>query len=59
MRYLKSPPPAPGHDRVYYAGLPEYEEYQVRTTKGIPLHREVVDWFDDITAELGLDRLAR
>jgi len=59
MRYLKSTPPAPGHDRVYYAGLPEHEEYLDRTARGIPLHREVTEWFDHITAELELERLAR
>jgi len=59
LRYLRETPPAPGHDRVYYAGLPEYEESLVRTEKGIPLHREVTEWFDSITAELSIDKLVR
>jgi len=59
LRYLRETPPAPGHDRVYYAGLPEHEESLVRMEKGIPLHHEVIDWFDSITAELGIDRLVR
>lgn len=59
LRYLRETPPAPGHDRVYYAGLPEHEEARVRRARGIPLHREVVGWFDTVTAELGLPALAR
>ena len=59
MRYLRETPPAPGHDRVYYAGLPEHEEAMDRNARGIPLHHEVIEWFDSITAELGLERLAR
>ena len=59
MKYLTETPPAPGHDRVYYAGLPEFETAQERAELGIPLHREVVEWFDSITAELGLEPLVR
>lgn len=58
LTYLVETPPAPGHDRVYYAGLPEHEETEIRERDGIPLHREVTDWFDSATDELGLDRLA-
>jgi LDH2 family malate/lactate/ureidoglycolate dehydrogenase len=46
--------PAPGHDRVYYAGLPESEERARRTKQGIPYHKEVIDWFHSISAELDL-----
>lgn len=59
LRYLRETRPAPGHDRVYYAGLPEHEESQRRTAEGIPLHREVTEWFDSITAELGVEPLKR
>ncbi len=59
LRYLRETPPAPGHDRVYYAGLPEHEEELIRMEQGIPLHREVIDWFDSITAEFGLEQLER
>lgn len=59
LTFLVETPPAPGHDRVYYAGLPEHEEVQKRTVDGIPLHREVTDWFDSCTAELGLEQLVR
>jgi LDH2 family malate/lactate/ureidoglycolate dehydrogenase len=46
--------PAPGHDRVFYAGLPEHEEKQRRQKDGIPYHKEVVDWFHSISNELNL-----
>jgi LDH2 family malate/lactate/ureidoglycolate dehydrogenase len=59
LTFLAETPPAPGHDRVFYAGLPEHEEAQKRTKDGIPLHREVVTWFDSCTAELGLEPLVR
>lgn len=52
---LVNTPPAPGHDRVLYAGLPEHEETQERLANGIPYHREVIDWFQSIRAELELD----
>ena len=54
MRNLKDCPPAPGWDRVVYAGLPEAEEEVKRRAEGIPYHPEVIDWFRDITAELDL-----
>jgi LDH2 family malate/lactate/ureidoglycolate dehydrogenase len=46
--------PAPGHERVLYAGLPESEEYEARLQDGIPYHREVVDWYNSVSAELEL-----
>ena len=57
LRTLKDTPPAPGHQRVLYPGLPEYEEERERRAKGIPFHREVVQWFDDIASELSVPRL--
>jgi LDH2 family malate/lactate/ureidoglycolate dehydrogenase len=51
---LAATKPAPGHDRVLYAGLAESEEYEKRTRNGIPYHREVIDWYQSIGAELGL-----
>jgi L-2-hydroxycarboxylate dehydrogenase (NAD+) len=59
LRVLQDTPPADGHDRVVYPGLPEYECEAERREHGIPLHREVVDWFDSITEELELDPLKR
>lgn len=52
---LRNAKPAPGHDRVVYAGLPEAEEVEIRQRDGIPYHREVIEWFESIKAELGLD----
>jgi len=55
---LRDSAPAPGHDGVTYAGLPEHNEEIERLEKGIPYHPEVLDWFRGITAEFGLlDRL--
>ena len=54
LRDLKNTPPAPGHDRVLYAGLAEAEEEQERRANGIPLHKEVVQWFQDICNELSI-----
>jgi LDH2 family malate/lactate/ureidoglycolate dehydrogenase len=54
LRTLRDTPPAPGHDRVLYPGLLEHETELERRTHGIPLHREVVDWFQSCTAEMGL-----
>ena len=48
----KETPPAPGHDRVLYAGQLEAETEQERRQNGIPLHREVIQWFNQITHEL-------
>ena len=57
LRTLRETPPAPGHDRVMYPGLSEYEEEQERRESGIPLHREVIEWFNDVCAELQIPAL--
>ncbi len=57
LRTLQDTKPAPGHDRVLYPGLSEYEEEQGRRANGIPLHKEVIEWFGDITSELSLPAL--
>ena len=54
LKALRETPPAPGHDRVLYAGLEEHEEEIVRRERGIPYHPEVLAWFRQTTAELGL-----
>ena len=51
---LMSSKPAPGHDRVMYPGLPEKESHMDRSENGIPLHKEVIDWFKDICGELSI-----
>ena len=37
----------------------EYEEERERRADGIPLHTEVVEWFESICAELSAPRLKR
>lgn len=54
---LKSTRPAPGHQRVIYPGLSEHEEERERRARGIPLHKEVVEWFGHITSELSVPPL--
>ncbi|MFP6797464.1 MAG: Ldh family oxidoreductase [Pseudomonadales bacterium] len=55
LEKLSSMTPAKGHERVYYAGLIEQEETIRRKKEGIPYHYEVVDWFNEISVELGLN----
>jgi L-2-hydroxycarboxylate dehydrogenase (NAD+) len=54
LKALRTAAPAPGHERVLYPGLSEHEETEHRRAHGIPLHKEVIEWFGDITAELGI-----
>lgn len=42
---LRETPPAPGNDRVLYAGLFEHETEIDRRANGIPYHRDVVQYF--------------
>jgi L-2-hydroxycarboxylate dehydrogenase (NAD+) len=58
LQTLKTTKPAQGHDRVLYPGLSEYEEEQERRAHGIPLHKEVIEWFAGVTKELGVPPLA-
>lgn len=59
LKMLRDTPPAPGQDRVMYPGLSEAEERKDRTANGIPLHKEVMEWFDSMTGELGVPALRR
>jgi LDH2 family malate/lactate/ureidoglycolate dehydrogenase len=58
LTWLRETRPAPGQERVLYPGLLEYEEAEERRAHGIPLHTEVMQWFGEITRELGLPALA-
>jgi len=51
LKGLRETKPMPGHDQVWYAGLPEYYEGKKRGAEGVPLHPEVIDWFRSICAE--------
>ena len=57
LQALLDTPPAPGHDRVIYPGISEEEELQERSANGIPLHIEVIDWFNTTCDDLGIARL--
>ena len=54
LRTLRTATPAEGHERVLYPGLSEHEEVIARRAKGIPLHKEVIQWFGETTKEMGL-----
>ena len=54
LRDITSTPPAPGYDRVLYAGLPEWEAQQDRTAKGVLLHPTVVEKLRALAREEGL-----
>jgi len=55
LKGLRETPPAPGHERVFYAGLPEHEIELERRAKGIPYHPEVLDWYRKTAATLGVN----
>ena len=54
LQGLMDTKPAPGHERVLYPGLEEGEEEDLRRKEGIPLHKEVVDWYSQICGELDI-----
>jgi len=54
LQVMEATPTAPGHDRVMTPGLEEEEAEAERRERGIPLHTEVVDWFEEIGRELGI-----
>ena len=57
LEKLRNAKPVEGQERVLYPGLPEDEEIRERRSHGIPLHKEVVQWFENITAELNIPAL--
>ncbi len=58
LRTLRTAAPAPGEERVLYPGLSEAKELAERRAHGIPLHKEVIEWFAECTSELGIPPLA-
>jgi L-2-hydroxycarboxylate dehydrogenase (NAD+) len=58
LRTLRTAKPAPAQERVLYPGLSEAEEVEARRASGIPLHKEVVEWFAECARELGVTPLA-
>lgn len=53
LRGLRETTPAPGHERVVYAGLPEHEIEVDRRANGIPYHPDVVRFFDETATAVG------
>ena len=58
LKTLRTTKPAPGEERVLYPGLSEAEEIAHRRVHGIPLHKEVIEWFGECTREMGIAPLA-
>jgi len=58
LKTLRTAQPAPGQERVLYPGLSEFEETQARRASGIPLHKEVLQWFAECTREMGVAPLS-
>lgn len=54
---LKTSKPAEGQTRVMVPGQPEFEEEAKRLSQGIPLHVEVVRWFQKTCNELKVECL--
>ena len=59
LKTLRTAKPVSGQDRVLYPGLSEAEEVLHRRAHGIPLHKEVLQWFAECTSEMGLAPLAQ
>src|SRR5947207_3584021 len=59
LERLRTATPAPGQERVLYPGLSEAEETEHRRAHGIPLHKEVLEWFAQCTSELGIPPLTK
>jgi LDH2 family malate/lactate/ureidoglycolate dehydrogenase len=58
LKTLRTATPAPGQERVLYPGLSEAEEIEARRAHGIPLHKEVIQWFAGCARELGVPPLS-
>lgn len=59
LRALRETPPAPGAERVVYAGLQSHENEVERRERGIPYHPDVIGYYRGLAKELGIrDRLA-
>ena len=58
LKTLRTATPMPGQERVLYPGLSEAEEITHRRAHGIPLHKEVLEWFGQCTSEMGIAPLA-
>ncbi|MPZ87957.1 MAG: Ldh family oxidoreductase [Nitriliruptorales bacterium] len=59
MDTLRATPPAAGRERVLVPNDREWETERQRCRDGIPLHPEVVGWFDETCRRYGIAPLAR
>ena len=57
LKMIRETKPASGHERVIYPGMLEHEEEKERRANGIPLHKEVIEWFGNMTNELEISSL--
>jgi LDH2 family malate/lactate/ureidoglycolate dehydrogenase len=55
LKELRETPVAEGEERVYFAGLPEYEEEQRNNEIGVPVLRKTYDNICEIGKEFGLE----
>jgi LDH2 family malate/lactate/ureidoglycolate dehydrogenase len=55
LRELRECPAAEGEERVYFAGLPEFEHEQKSLRDGVPLLQKTYDKLSAIGAEFGID----
>ena len=55
LRALKDTKPSPGQPRVIYAGMEEVEMSAERHEEGIPYHPEVIGWYSETLADLGVE----
>ena len=55
LETLLNTPSTSEADRVIYPGIMEYENEQDRIENGIPLHKEVVEWFSSTSKLMKID----
>jgi len=58
LRRLRECPPAPGHDRVYYAGLKEFEHAEECRRLGVPVETPVFEGLATLAEDLQVRRPA-
>ena len=56
---LKETKPSPGNKRVIYPGLLEREEEVFRVKNGIPIHKNLAEWFDSLSKQYGIEKIHR
>ena len=59
LRAILDTKPAPGYDRVVYAGVIEHESMQDAQANGIPLQQEVFDSLSKTATEMGIAAVER